>query len=76
MPSTTHIGKSEEAGGQGALEICAEAHDKPGLLILQSIKDDGTLIRGYIWLDGTGAYRVNDAEPEDQDADGTVITTS
>lgn len=51
------------------------AADKPGLLSLDSVADDGTITQYYLWVDSAGKLRINNAVPTDQDSDGTVVGT-
>ena len=47
--------------------------DKPALLALEAVDDSGLVTVYYLWIDDTGAVRVNNAVPADQNSDGTSI---
>ena len=47
--------------------------DKPALLALEAVDDSGLVTVYYLWIDDTGAVRVNNAVPTDQNSDGTSI---
>ena len=56
-----------------AIPAKAEA-DKPGLLLLQDVDNNGTYGDHYIWFDHNGNLRTHTSKPTDQDSDGSVIS--
>lgn len=82
--SLTHFGKDVSTAAhdndlkaeQGGIACCAKATaDKPGILRLDAVADDGTVTPYYLWVDSTGDLRIHTSIPTNQDSDGTVVGT-
>jgi len=80
----THFGEdhnisahqNDEKVLQGGVACCAKnAANKPGLLRLDAVDDNGNVTAYYLWVDSNGKLRIHNAIPTDQDSDGTVVGT-
>jgi hypothetical protein len=60
---------------QGIQHAHAEAHDKPGMLALNTVDGSGSLATYYLWVDSSGSLRIANAIPTNQDSSGTVVGT-
>lgn len=49
--------------------------DKPSLLALDAVDDDGVVTTNYLWVDQNGDLRIGTAVPTDEDSDGTIVGT-
>jgi hypothetical protein len=63
-------------GPQQILHITASpTAEKPGILALDSVDDDGAITTYFLWVDQNGDLRVGSAIPTDEDSDGTIVGT-
>ncbi len=61
---------------QSIVEIPAQAAtDKPGVLSLVAVADNGTRTPYYLWVDSTGQLRIHTSIPTNQDSDGSTVTS-
>jgi hypothetical protein len=62
---------------QSILEIPAQtASDKPGVLSLVAVADNGTRTAYYYWSDSNGVFRQHTSIPTNQDSDGSAVAAA
>lgn len=75
---TTKVGGAGR-GEQGILHVTAQSSkgtgtaNKPSLVALDAVADNGTITTYWLWVDSTGDLRIANAIPTNQDGDGAVV---
>jgi hypothetical protein len=60
---------------QQILHIVADnAADKPAILALDSVDDDGVITTYFLWIDQNGELRTSTSIPTNEDSDGDAIS--